>query len=188
MKNVLIALLVVVALFAGFVATRPGTYHVERSATLAASPEVIRPMIADFHRWPDWSPWEKLDPAMKKDFGGPESGPGATYHWVGNDKVGEGRMTITDATTPTDVAIKLEFIKPFASTCDTRFALAPDAAGTKVTWSMDGKANFMTKAMGVFSPMDKMVGPDFEHGLAAMKSMAESAAPAVPDSSAKPAS
>lgn len=188
MKNVLIALLVIVALAFVFVATRPATFHVERSATMAASSEVIYPMIADFHRWPDWSPWEKRDLAMKKTFGGAEAGTGATYAWAGNNDVGEGRMTITEATPPSRVAIRLEFLKPFAATNDCAFTLTPDGAGTRVTWTMDGKNDFMSKAMSVFASMDKMVGPDFEQGLASMKTAAESAAPPAADSTATPAS
>lgn len=187
MKNVLVVLLVIVVLFVGFVATRPATYHVERSMTFAAPPEAAYLLIADFHKWQAWSPFEKLDPAMKKDFGGAESGTGATYHWAGNTKAGEGKMTIKNATPPSNVDIQLDFIKPFAGTCDTKFTIAPDGAGSKVTWSMDGTNNFMAKAMGVFmGPMDKMVGPSFEEGLAAMKGIAESAPPAAPDSSAAP--
>jgi len=185
MKNVLVALLVIVLLLVGFIATRPSSYHVERSTSIAAAPAAAYALVSDFHRWDAWSPWAKIDPKMKADFGGPESGTGATYHWVGNDKVGEGRMTITNATAPSDVDIKLEFVKPFASTCDTKFVIAPAGTGSKVTWSMDGKSNFMAKAMTVFmGPMDKMIGPDFEKGLGSMKTAAESAPAATADSSA----
>ena len=188
MKNVLVALLVLTAAFIGFVATRPTNYHVERSMTFAAPPQAVYAQIADFHKWQDWSPWEKIDPAMKKDFGGAESGTGATYHWSGNDRVGEGRMAIKDATAPSNVDIQLDFVKPFTATCDTKFAIAPEGAGSRVTWSIDGKNNFMGKAMGVFmGGMDKMMGPDFERGLGQMKTAAEAAAPAAADSSAAPA-
>lgn len=188
MKNVLVALLVIAVAFIGFVATRPTDYHVERSMSFAASPAAVYSQVADFHKWNDWSPWAKIDPAMKTDFGGPESGTGATYHWVGNDKVGEGRMTIQDATAPSNVDIQLEFVKPFAATCQTKFAIAPEAAGSKVTWSIDGKNGFMGKAMCLFmGGMDKMMGPDFEKGLSQMKTAAETTTPVAADSSATPA-
>ena len=187
MKNVLVAVLVLIVAFVGFVATRPTDYHVERSMSFAAPPEAVYPQIADFHNWAAWSPWEKIDPAMKKDFGGAASGTGATYHWVGNDKVGEGNMEIKNAAAPSNVDIQLDFVKPFKATCDTKFAIAPEGAGSKVTWSIDGKNNFVGKAMGIFmGGMDKMMGPDFEKGLTAMKGAAEAAAPAAADSSAAP--
>jgi hypothetical protein len=187
MKNVLVAVLVIVIAFAGFVATRPTNYHVERSMSFAAPPEAAYAQIADFHRWEAWSPWEKLDPTMKKDFGGAASGTGATYHWVGKGDVGEGSMAIKNATEPSDVDIQLDFVKPFAATCDTKFTIVPDGAGSKVTWSMEGKNNFVSKAMCIFmGGMDKMIGPDFEKGLTAMKGAAETAAPVAADSSATP--
>ncbi len=189
MKNVLVALLVIVVAFAGFVATRPSNYHVERSMSFAAPPEAVYSQVADFHKWNDWSPWAKIDPAMKTTFGGSESGTGATYHWVGNDKVGEGNMAIKNATPPSNVDIQLDFIKPFNATCDTKFAIAPDGPGSKVTWSIDGKNNFTGKAMCLFmGGMDKMMGPDFEKGLAQMKVAAEAGppAPVAADSSATP--
>ena len=187
MKNVLVALLVIVVLLVGFIATRPSTYHVERSMSMSAPPATTYALISDFHRWGGWSPWDKIDPAMKKEYGGAEAGSGATYHWVGNAKVGEGRMTITKATARSDVDIKLEFLKPYTATCDTKFAIAPEGAGSRVTWSMDGNANFMAKATSVFlGPMDKMIGPDFEKGLTSMKGLAESAPAAAADSSVAP--
>jgi uncharacterized protein YndB with AHSA1/START domain len=171
-----------------FVATRPNTYRVERSIVIAAPAEAVYPLLEDFRQWEGWSPWEKLDPAMTKTFGGAATGVGATYHWLGNNDVGEGRMTITEAEPAARVAILLEFLKPFASTSNCVFALAPEGTGTQVTWSMDGNHNFISKAMCVFVSMDKMLGGDFEEGLASMKTLAEasavSAAPA--DSVASP--
>jgi uncharacterized protein YndB with AHSA1/START domain len=165
LKKILIGLAVVIVLFLVVVATRPDTFHVERSGTVNAPPEAVFAVINDFHHWGEWSPWEKLDPAMKKDYeGGP--GVGAKYHWAGNDKVGEGRMTITDAHAPDKVAIKLEFMKPWEATNATTFTLKPAGAGTSVTWAMDGNQNFMAKAFGLFMNMDSMIGKDFEQGLA----------------------
>jgi hypothetical protein len=171
LKKILLALLVVVAGFLLLVVSRPDTFHIERSASLSAPPEVVFNRLNDFHGWPDWSPWEKLDPAMKRTFGGPESGPGATYAWVGNDKVGEGSMRIQNATSPTHLGIELKFVKPFEATSQAAFALAPEGTGTKVTWSMDGKNNFLGKAMCLFMDMDKEVGGQFESGLATLNSV-----------------
>ena len=172
-KKIVLALLVIVAGFLTFVVTRPDTFHVERSATIAAPANVVYAHVVDFHAWPEWSPWEKLDPAMQRTYGGAAAGPGATYSWTGNDKVGEGKMTIVDATPPSKVGIQLDFIKPFAASNTATFAMAPEGEQTKVTWSMDGKNSFMSKTMSVFMSMDKMVGGDFEKGLASMKSVVE---------------
>ena len=188
MKRVFLVLLVLIAAAVAFVASRPATFHLERSTTIAAAPEAVFPHVNDFHRWGAWSPWEKLDPNMVRTFGGPESGNGSTYHWTGNKAVGEGNMTITESTPHQAVGIKLEFIKPYAATSTARFALTPAAGGTQVTWSMDGENNFVSKAMCIFVSMDKMVGGDFERGLAALKTVSESTAqspaptPASPDS------
>ena len=190
MKNVLVALIVLVVAFVGFVATRPTDYHVERSMSFAAPPEAVYAQVSDFHKWQAWMPWNALDPQMKKEYSGAESGTGAKYHWVGNDKAGEGSMEIKNASAPSNVDIQLDFVKPFAATCRTKFAIAPEASGSKVTWSIDGKNGFMGKAMCVFmGGMDKMMGPDFEKGLTTMKSIAEAApaAPVAADSSATPA-
>jgi hypothetical protein len=168
LKKILLALLVLVAAFLLFVTTRPDTYHIERSATMTAPPEVVFARVNDLHAWSEWSPWDKLDPAMKKTFGGPESGPGASYAWEGNDKVGAGSMTIQTATRPTTVGLELQFLKPFKDTSHTTFAFAPEGAGTKVTWSMDGKNQFLGKVMCLFMDMDKEVGGDFEKGLASL--------------------
>jgi uncharacterized protein YndB with AHSA1/START domain len=190
MKNVLVTLVVLVLGLVAFIASRPGTYHVERSASIAAPPESLYARMADFHLWNDWSPWAKLDPAMKTDYSGAESGTGAIYHWAGNDKVGEGRMTLTEAEAPNKIVIKLEFLKPWQSVNTTMFTLAPEGAGTHVTWGIDGTNNFVSKAMCLFTSMDKMLGPDFERGLATLKHTSEpgaaAAAPAA-DSSAAPA-
>jgi hypothetical protein len=177
MKKVLGFLLVVVVLFLGFVATRPNSVHVERSATIGAAPEAVFPLVDDFHEWAKWSPWDSRDPQMKKTYTGPESGVGAVYHWSGNDKVGEGQMTLTEALPPSRIGIDLAFIKPFEGHSKTAFTLAPDGAGTRVTWAMDTEEKFVGKVMGVFMNMDKMVGPDFEAGLANLKRVAESSAP-----------
>jgi len=180
MRKVALVLLLLVLALVAVIATRPSTYHVERSTTIAASPEAVHATLNDLHEFEAWSPWTKLDPNMKIDLAGPDSGVGQAYHWVGNDKVGEGRMTIVESEPAKKVGLKLEFIKPFASTSNTAFSLAPGASGTQVTWSVDGDADFMTKAMSLVKPMDAMIGPDFERGLAQLKSTveAQAAAPA----------
>jgi uncharacterized protein YndB with AHSA1/START domain len=162
-----LALAVIVVL--GLAASRPDDFRVERKATLAAPPEKIFAVLNDFHRWREWSPWEKLDPGMRKTFGGAPSGPGATYAWSGNDDVGEGKMTLVSSTPNERVGIKLEFLKPFAATNDTTFLLAPTAAGTEVAWIMEGKNAFVSKIFGVLMDMDAMIGKDFEEGLSNLK-------------------
>jgi len=174
-RKILIGIAAVVVLFILVVLTRPSTFHIERSISMAAPPENAFAQVNDFHAWPDWSPWEKMDPQMKKTFEGPPSGVGAMYAWTGNDKVGEGKMTIEKSTAPSLVGIKLQFFKPFAATNTATFTFAPASEGTKVTWSMDGENNFVGKAFSMFMDMDKMVGGDFERGLASMKTLAESA-------------
>jgi uncharacterized protein YndB with AHSA1/START domain len=176
--KILIGLAVVIIILVVVIATRPPGFKVERSATINAPPATVFGQVNDFHKWEAWSPWEKMDPAMKKTIEGPPSGTGAKYHWVGNDKVGEGQMEITDSKPAELVKIKLDFIKPMASTSDTLFTFTPEGSGTKVTWTMSGKNNFMAKAFSLVMNMDKMVGGDFEKGLAQMKAVSE--APAKP--------
>jgi uncharacterized protein YndB with AHSA1/START domain len=178
LKRVGIGLVVVLLVFVVVVMTRPSAFHVERSATIAAPPEVVYAQVSDFHAWKAWSPWDKLDPSMKTTYDGPASGTGASYSWSGNDQVGEGRMTITDATPPSNVTIRLEFIKPFKATNITSFTWVPTPAGTKLTWAMDGHNDFFGKAFSMFMDMDKTIGGDFERGLASMKQIVESQKPA----------
>jgi hypothetical protein len=165
-KKILLVLLLAVVGLVVVIATRPDTLHIERSATVGAPPQFVHGIINDFHRWGEWSPWEKLDPMMKKDFeGGP--GAGAKYHWSGNDKVGEGKMSITSSA-PDKIVIALEFIKPWTATSTATFTFAPEGAGTKVVWSSDGKQSFGAKAYGLMKNMDQMIGKDYEAGLAGM--------------------
>jgi hypothetical protein len=178
--KILLGIVVVLALFLGYAATRPSTYRVERARTMAAAPEVVFAKLNDFHAWPDWSPWEGLDPNMKRTLDGADRGVGASYYWIGNDKVGEGRMTITESVPSSRVGIKLEFMKPMAATNQTAFELAPEGAGTRVTWTMDGKNDFMGKVFTVFMDMDKMIGKDFEKGLGQLTTLVESEAAAAP--------
>ncbi|NUR05889.1 MAG: SRPBCC family protein [Nocardioidaceae bacterium] len=153
--------------------TDSSTYTVERSTEIDAKPEHVYAQLVDFHRWTAWSPWEDLDPELQRTYSGPEQGVGATYAWKGNRKAGEGRMEITRAAEPGTVAIALRFVKPFKSSSTSMFVLAPAGEGTRVTWTMTGPKTFMTKVMGVFTSMDKLVGPDFEKGLARLKAVSE---------------
>jgi hypothetical protein len=172
-----LAVLVVLALaFALIVATRPAEFQITRSATISAPAATVFAQVNDFHKWRAWSPWEKLDPNLNRTYGGPAAGEGATYAWNGNKQVGEGRMTITECRAPELVRIRLEFIKPFAATNDTEFRFQPRGDQTEVVWSMTGRNNFMSKAFCLFMNMDKMVGRDFEKGLAEMKAVSEAAA------------
>jgi hypothetical protein len=139
-----------------------------------APPEAVFAQVNDFHNWDKWSPWAKLDPNMKVTYDGPTSGAGAKYSWVGNSDVGEGRMTIVESKPNELIRIRLEFIKPFESASDTEFTFKPEGKQTAVTWTMAGKHNFMSKGMCLFMSMDGMVGPDFEKGLASMKTVVES--------------
>lgn len=150
-----------------------GTYTVERSLTIDAPAQRIYDQIADFHNWTRWSPWEEVDPAMERTYSGAESGTGAVYAWSGNRKAGRGRMTIVDTSQPSKVQIDLEFEKPWKARNDTVFLVEPEGSGSRVTWSMTGRKTFMTKVMGIFTSMDKLVGGDFEKGLARLKGIAE---------------
>jgi hypothetical protein len=170
--DIVLAIIVGVGAVLVLAATKPGSLHVERSVRVKAPAEHILPLISDFHRWASWSPFERLDPAMKKTFSGAASGKGAIYEWAGNNKAGQGRMEVTDATA-SEVTIKLDFLKPFEGHNIASFTVAPDGGATNVTWAMDGPSPFMMKVMRIFVNMDKMLGRDFELGLANLKAAAE---------------
>jgi uncharacterized protein YndB with AHSA1/START domain len=166
------AAVAVVALLA-FAATRPDTFRIERTVNIQAPPERIFPLINEFRHWGTWSPWEKMDPALKRTYSGPPGGPGAVYEWEGNRKVGKGRMEIIDAVLSSHIAIKLEFLKPFEAHNVAEFTFIPHGDATTVTWAMRGSNIFVGKVMGLFFDMDKMIGKDFENGLANLKRFAE---------------
>ena len=151
------------------------TYTVERSRHIGAPPEAVREPIVDLRRWETWSPWEDLDPDQRRTYGGAASGLGAWYEWEGNRKAGKGRMEVIGADASM-VRIDLQFLKPFKSHNNTVFELQPDGDGTLVIWRMVGLHTRMTKLMGRFVSMDKMLGPDFEKGLARLETEAEAAA------------
>lgn len=173
MLTALVVILVVLAVLLGYAATRPDTFRIERAVHIEAPVEKVFPLISDFRQWPAWSPWEKMDPGMKKTHSGAASGKGAVYEWEGNKKVGKGRMEILEAAPLAKVTLKLDFYAPFEAHNITEFTLEARGASTGVNWAMHGPQPFMFKLMGVFMSMDKMVGKDFEAGLASMKAAAE---------------
>lgn len=173
LKAIVIILVVLVAAVLVLAATRPDTFRVQRSATIKAPPERIFGLINDFHRWGAWSPWEHKDPAMKRTFGAATSGSGAVYAWEGNKQVGQGRMEIAESVAPSRVAIKLDFVKPFEAHNIVEFALEGGGETTHVTWSMTGSTPYFAKIIHLFIDMDRMVGKDFEAGLANLKAVAK---------------
>jgi uncharacterized protein YndB with AHSA1/START domain len=174
-----IATVVIAVLVAGIgavlaiAATKPDTFRVERSTSIKAPPEKIFPLINDFHEWSGWSPYERKDPAMKKSFSGAPAGKGAIYEWDGDKNVGKGRITIADTAPPNKVVINLDMFSPFEAHNLVEFTLAPKGDTTDVTWTMNGQTPFLAKVVHVFLDMDKMVGGDFEAGLASLKTIAE---------------
>jgi len=175
LKKVLVGIVVVIGVFLVVVAMQPSEFRIARSAAMSAPAAVVFAQVNDFHKWEAWSPWEKLDPAMKRRFDGAASGTGAVYGWTGNSEVGEGRMTITESRPGELVRIRLEFLKPFEAASTAEFAFKAEGDKTAVTWSMEGKNSFICKAVSLFMNMDKMLGGEFEKGLAQMKSVVEAA-------------
>ena len=173
LKKIALAVLAIIFIILGMAAMKPDTFTVKRVVSIKAPPEKIAALVTDFHQWASWSPWEHLDPAMKRTFSGAPAGKGAVYEWEGNKDVGKGRMEILDAATPAKTVIKLDFLKPFESHNTTEFTLVPQGDMTQVSWDMTGPMPFISKIMSVFASMDSMIGKDFEKGLANMKAAAE---------------
>jgi hypothetical protein len=175
LKKILIVVAIIIVALAVIVALQPPEFRIARSITISTSPPLVFAQVNDFHKWQAWNPWGKIDPAMKQAYEGAPAGTGSVYTWAGNNEVGEGRMTITESR-PTDlIRVKLEFFKPFAATHTAEFTFKPDGNQTLVTWSMFGEKNFMAKAVHLVMNMDKMIGSQFEKGLADMKSAVEGA-------------
>lgn len=172
---IIVAVVIVVAVAGvlGYAATQPDNFRVQRSAAMKAPPEKIFALLNDFHQWGSWSPWEKLDAAMTKTHSGAASGKGAIYEWEGNKQVGKGRMEITEASPPAKLTIKLDFFKPFQAHNTAEFTLDRQSDSTNVNWAMLGQKPFLFKVMGLFMRMDKMIGKDFETGLANIKGIVE---------------
>ena len=177
LKRLLIGLVLLVAAFATVVWFQPDDYRLTRSTVIAAPASAIFPYVNDLRHWEDWSPWAKLDPNAKVSFEGPLAGPGAMFHWSGNDKVGAGTMTITESKPNERIATRTDFTRPFEGTSNADFVFwqrgDPSQVTTQVTWSMSGKQTFIGKAICLFMPTEKMVGPEFEKGLAALKQVSE---------------
>lgn len=164
-KKILLGLAALIVLFLIVVAVQSNRFTVTRSAKIDAPPAEVFAHVNDFHKWTQWSPWEKVDPNLQRTYSGNEAGEGAKYAWVGNSDVGEGHMTITESKPGELVKINLVFVKPFAGVCDTVFTFKPEGDGTQMTWTMSGDKNFMAKAIHLLMDMDKMCGDQFEQGM-----------------------
>jgi uncharacterized protein YndB with AHSA1/START domain len=176
MTTITIIAILLAFLIAGFLilaTMRPNTFRVQRSIDIDAPPEKIYPLINDYKHWASWSPYEKVDPAMKRTFSGAPSGKGAVYEWDVNKNIGRGRMEIIDATAPSKIGIKLDFFSPFEAHNIAEFTMQPKGDVTNVTWAMQGPVPFMAKIMHMIFSMDRMVGGQFAEGLANMKAVAE---------------
>lgn len=172
-KKILLGCVALIALLLIFATTRPDTFRVERSIVIKADPAKVYALLNDFHAFASWSPWQKLDPAMKVTHAGAPSGKGAIYTWDGNDDVGAGRMEILQTEPNTRVLVKLDFFKPFEAHNTSEYTLAQAAGVTTVTWAMFGPNPYVSKLMGIFVSMDTMIGKDFERGLANLKAVSE---------------
>ena len=176
LKKVAVGLGVLVLGLVVVIALQPSEFRIERTAVIAAPAPVVFNQVNDLRKWEAWSPWAKLDPQAKTTYEGPPAGVGSSFSWVGNEKVGEGRMTITESRPSERVTFKLDFVKPFVATNTAEFTFKPEGNRTAVTWSMSGHNGFVAKAICLVMNMDKTVGGEFDKGLASMKSIAETAA------------
>ena len=166
--NALIIIAFILAVFVVIITLQPSEFTVQRSALIPASPEVVFDQVNDLHKWEAWSPWAKIDPTAKTTYEGPPAGVGAKFSWAGNAKIGAGDMTVTESQPHELVRFRLEFYKPFRGTNSAEFTFKREESQTRVTWSMSGKNNFVSKAIGLFMSCDKMIGGQFEKGLADM--------------------
>lgn len=173
MKIILTLLLAALAVGLIAVAMQPDTFRVTRSATFSVPAEIVFEQVNDLHKWENWSPWRELDPNAKSTYEGPIAGEGATMHWDGNQEVGKGSMTITQSRPNELIQFKLAFLKPMESTSTAEFTFKPEGENTVVTWSMYGENNFIGKALHLVFDCEKMVGDQFEKGLANLRSIVE---------------
>jgi len=173
MLMIIIVAVVLIAAVLVFAATRPDTFRIQRRTSIKAPPAKVFALINDFRNWDAWSPWEKMDPAMKKTHSGATIGRGAVYEWEGNKKVGKGRMEIIESSPSSRIMIQLDFIEPFEAHNIAEFILKAERSSTIITWAMYGPNPYMAKLMGLFLKMDNMIGKDFETGLSNMKTAAE---------------
>ena len=174
-KKLLLGLVAVIAIILVVASFQSEDMNVTRSATTSATPEAVFKIVNDFRQWDAWSPWSKLDPAMKKTFEGPPEGVGAVYRWSGNNEVGEGSMKLIESKPGEKVGMKLEFVRPFAGNNEVQFLFTPEGTGTKITWAMQSKKPFIGKIVGLFMDCEKMCGDQFLQGLASLKKVAEAA-------------
>jgi uncharacterized protein YndB with AHSA1/START domain len=174
LNEILIGVAVVLAVLVLVVSARPGEFRIERAATMAAAPERVFEQVNDLHKWQAWSPWAKLDPNATETHDGAANGTGAIMSWNGNKKVGAGRMTIVDSKPHELVRLKLEFFRPMRATNIAEFTFRPENGGTSVHWSMTGVNGFTGKAFCMIVNMDKLIGADFEKGLAGIRAIVES--------------
>ena len=172
-STILIILVVIIAAVLIYAATRPNDFVTSRTASIKAAPEAIFPLINDFKHWPEWSPYEKLDPEMKRMLSGTDAGKGAAYAWEGNAKAAKGRIEIVNSVPSSLVSLKLDFEKPFRANNSVDFTLKPSGDTTAVTWAMRGSRPFIAKLMGLFMNFDTLIGKDFEAGLANLKRATE---------------
>lgn len=173
LKTIAILVAVLIAGVLVFAATRPDSFRIERSASIRGTPEKIFPLINDFRQWEAWSPWEKLDPSLKRTYEGAASGKGAAYAWLGNKDVGSGRMEIVESVPSSRLLLKLDFTAPFEAHNMVEFKLERQGDATVVTQAMYGPSPFISRLMGLFFSIDKMVGGKYEEGLASLKAIAE---------------
>jgi hypothetical protein len=172
--KILVVLVILGVILVVIIARRPDVFRVTREARITASPAAVFAHVNDLRKWQEFSPWAKMDPAAKVEFSGPQSGTGSVFAWAGNKQIGEGRMTIIESRPHELIRFNLEFLKPFAATNTAEFTFKAEGGQTVVSWSMSGKNNFMFKAVGLFMDCEKMVGGQFEEGLANLKSIVES--------------
>jgi hypothetical protein len=175
LKKILVGLAALIVVLVIAIVTRPADFRVTRSAVIPAPASAVFSQVNDLKNWEAWSPWAKIDPKMTQSYSGPRAGKGAVSMWSGNAEVGEGKMTITESRSNELVRFRLDFVKPFESTCDSEFTFKPEGNNTAVTWTMNGKNNFIGKAISLFMDCDKMVGGQFEKGLADLKTLVEAA-------------
>lgn len=176
LRKVFLGLAAILVVLVIVIATRPADFRISRKAVLAAPQATVFAQVNDMHRWQEWSPWAKLDPNCKITYSGPAAGKGAAFAWAGTNEVGEGKMTIVESQPSELVRFRLEFIKPFAATNVSEFVFAPKGTDqTEVTWTMSGQNGFLGKAISLFMDCDKMLGPQFEKGLAQLETVAKAA-------------
>ena len=175
LNTIAVTIVVLLVTLLGVAATRPDTFRVERATRINAPPATVFALINDLRRWSAWSPYERKDPAMKRTYSGAASGPGAAYEWEGNREIGKGRMEITQVSPPSRITLTLDFIKPFKAHNVVEFTLEARGEVTTVTWVLHGPASYASKIMSIFFSIERMVGNDFESGLANLKTVAEAA-------------